>query len=271
MAAVGPASSDLDAVPRALQDHGYALIDGGPSSPEEAARFLLELGHQLGTVVPQSPRGESVEDVRDFSDVDEADSRGYRSSGELSPHSDPPTLTVLHCLQAARSGGTTRLVDVHTIRDRLAHHSPRLLEVLFEPVPMWRVDGQRGIADGGPDAEGPPVFAEHGGLLSCVYYRPYIEQSAAALGQPLTDEQRAALDQFDHWATSPELGVAIDLVPGQTLVVHNRRVLHARDDYQDWPEPQRRRHLLRLWVDAPRWFDVAPVHRLGDIFAPLPR
>jgi hypothetical protein len=28
----------------------------------------------------------------------------------------------------------------------------------------------------------------------------------------------------------------------------NYSVFHARTAYQDWPEPERRRHLLRLWL-----------------------
>jgi hypothetical protein len=30
--------------------------------------------------------------------------------------------------------------------------------------------------------------------------------------------------------------------------VSNHVVLHARTAYEDWPEPERKRHLLRLWL-----------------------
>jgi len=38
-------------------------------------------------------------------------------------------------------------------------------------------------------------------------------------------------------------------------------VLHDRTAYEDWPEKERRRHLLRLWLAAP---DARP---LPDCFA----
>ena len=31
----------------------------------------------------------------------------------------------------------------------------------------------------------------------------------------------------------------------------NHFVFHSRTAYEDWPEPERRRHLLRLWVSHP--------------------
>jgi len=32
--------------------------------------------------------------------------------------------------------------------------------------------------------------------------------------------------------------------------VHNHTMLHDRTGFEDWPEPERRRHLLRLWLAA---------------------
>ncbi len=34
----------------------------------------------------------------------------------------------------------------------------------------------------------------------------------------------------------------------QKVLVHNHTVLHDRTSFEDWPEPERRRHLLRLWL-----------------------
>ena len=38
------------------------------------------------------------------------------------------------------------------------------------------------------------------------------------------------------------------LEPGDLLLANNRKVMHARQDYEDYPEHDRRRHLLRLWM-----------------------
>lgn len=244
---------------------GYAVVAGIP------AHALLDAAAALGTPVPQSPRGELVEDVRDHSDTEAPDGRGYRAGGELPPHSDPPTLLALHCVRAARSGGESKLVGVQAIHDRIAASDPSLLEELYRPFPQWRVAGMYGRPDPGPDHVERPVFAATPGReerVSCVYYRPYIELAAATVGRPLSPAQVAALDLFDECATAPEATTCLHLRPGQTLFLHNRRVLHARTDYEDWPDLVARRHLRRVWIDAPTRFPTDPRHEFGDLFAP---
>ena len=264
----GDIHNQLDKVAASLRRHGFALVRGLGQSAERdvTARELMALATRLGVVVPQSPRGEEVEDVRDFSDTDASDDRGYRSRGELSPHSDPPTLIMLHCLQRAKSGGESYIVNVRSIHDRIAELEPELLEELYKEFPYWQVEGQPGIRQAGPAPDKRAILARHDGVVSCVYYRPYIEMAAEALGEPLSARQVAALDLFDQCSSSPELAVRFHLQPGQTLLLHNRAVLHARTDYEDWPEPERRRHLLRVWIDAPELLPVAPAHELGNLF-----
>ena len=77
-----------------------------------------------------------------------------------------------------------------------------------------------------------------------------------------------ALDLFEEFSRSDQLTLGFVLQPGQTLVLHNRSVLHARTDLLDWPELERRRHLLRMWIDAPATFPVHLDHELRDSLAP---
>lgn len=254
-----------------LRRYGFALLSGFSRASERDATAddLVTLAEHLGAVVPQSPRGEKVEDVRDFSDIEARDDRGYRSRGELSPHSDPPTLILLHCLQMAKTGGETYLVNVRSIHDRMASLAPELLAELFKGFPHWCVEGQKGMRQAGPATDRRGIFAVRDDMVSCVHYRPFTEMAAKMAGTPLTGKQVAALDLFDECASSPELALRFHLQPGQTLLLHNRTVLHARTDYEDWPEQARRRHLLRVWIDAPELLPVAPEHELGDLFAPI--
>ncbi len=49
--------------------------------------------------------------------------------------------------------------------------------------------------------------------------------------------------------------------------VHNHQILHSRTDFEDWPELEKRRHLLRLWL-APRGARELPpayTQRYGSI------
>lgn len=251
--------------------YGFVRLRSAPAGEDtgalEARRAeLLDFGAHLGSVVIQSLRRELVEDVRDHSDT-EVDDRGYRSAGEMLPHSDPTTLIVLHCVRPARSGGHSRIVSVSSIVEAMRRERPDLTERLFDHFPRWQVAGQFGRAEPGPGADSPVLTGERD-AVSCLLYRPYIERSAAAQGRSLTDAQVEALDLFERHSTSPELRLEFPLDAGDTLVLHNRSVLHARTEFDDWPEVERRRHLLRLWIDAPQHFPVDPAHELGDFFAP---
>jgi hypothetical protein len=256
----------------AVRRFGFALISGFGEAAlrASAAAELSALAKRFGRIVPQSPRGERIEDVRDYSDVEEKDERGYRSGGELSPHSDPSTLIALRCLKLAKSGGESHLVNVRAVHDRIAAHDPVLLATLYRDFPQWQVAGQYGEAAAGPAVCGRPIFAKRNDVVSCVLYRPFVEMGAEALNMPLSAKQTAALDLFDACASDPDLTLRFVLQPGETLVLNNRTVLHARTDYKDWPDQNRRRHLLRVWIDAPAQFPVAPEHALGDLFAPRP-
>ncbi len=251
---------------------GFAIVESAPSALSEGAidarrRELHAFGSALGTPVFQSPRRELVEDVKDVSDLESGDDRGYRSGGELKPHSDPPTLIVLHCVQAAKSGGGSSLVSVASIVHRMTAIDPTFVDELLRPFPDWVIAGQDGAAVAGPSPRPRPVLSWHGGTLSCVLYRPFIERAADALGVPLRPAQTAALDLFEACSFDDDLTLRFVLRPGQSLVLHNRSVLHARTDYTDWPEPGRRRHLLRMWIDAPESFPAHRDHELGDLFA----
>ena len=37
---------------------------------------------------------------------------------------------------------------------------------------------------------------------------------------------------------------------GDIQFLKNSTILHARTAYQDWDDPARKRHLLRIWVNA---------------------
>ena len=44
------------------------------------------------------------------------------------------------------------------------------------------------------------------------------------------------------------LGKSFVFERGQIQVVNNRRLGHRRTAFDDWDEPERRRHLVRIWL-----------------------
>ena len=68
----------------------------------------------------------------------------------------------------------------------------------------------------------------------------------------LTPEQTAALDLFDQLLARKDICYHMELEQGDMQFVNNHVTLHARTEYEDFAEPERRRHLLRLWLSLPQ-------------------
>jgi hypothetical protein len=153
------------------------------------------------------------------------------------------------CLSEARRGGDSLLVSSTTIFNELRRRRPDLAALLLEPLATDR----RGEVPAGmkPYFE-IPVFNWHAGLLSAIYQRQYIDSAQRFPEAPrLTQRHVEALDAFDALAEDPALHLTMRLAPGDMQFVHNHTMLHDRSAFVDWPEPQRRRHLLRLWLAVP--------------------
>jgi hypothetical protein len=56
---------------------------------------------------------------------------------------------------------------------------------------------------------------------------------------------------FDALANDPALHLKMRLRPGDMQFVYNHGQLHDRTGFHDWPDPAKRRHLLRLWLSLP--------------------
>lgn len=53
---------------------------------------------------------------------------------------------------------------------------------------------------------------------------------------------------LDNLTNDPAINLQMEFKVGDMQFLHNHQILHSRTDFEDWPEPERRRHLLRLWL-----------------------
>jgi hypothetical protein len=113
-----------------------------------------------------------------------------------------------------------------------------------------------------------PIYNDHHGLLSAIYAPHYVRSSQRFPEAPrLAAEDIAALDCFDALAEDTTLRLDMEFQPGDMQFVHNHTVLHDRTAFEDWPEPERKRHLLRLWLAAPGARPLPPAYaeRYGSV------
>lgn len=239
-------------------DHGCGvqLIRGLPRAEltdAECALVYWGMGVQLGRPVSQNARGDLLGHVRDEGkSIEDPSVRSYQTRGRLDFHADklPVDVLGLLCLRTARSGGTSRIVSATAIHDVILDERPDLLEVLYRPFTLdWR--------DEEPVGEAPwyrlPMFSECGGKVTSRFTTIAYFHSAVRHGaeHAITPEQDEALQFAQEVANRPEMQLAMDFEEGDVQLLNNHVTLHARDAFEDHPEPERKRHLLRLWISYP--------------------
>ena len=234
-----------------VRDRGFVLIRGLPvdGPRERVARMYLGIGAWFGDPVPQNAAGHLLGHVKDLG-KDPADpvNRVYQTRYRQLFHSDSCDIVGLLCLRPAMSDGESTIASSTSVYNEIARCRPDLARVLAQP---FVVDRKNEIPDGkGPTYE-IPIFHHAEEHLTTIYARDFIE-AAQRLREvpPLSDEQTEAMHLLESLAAGDELRLDMDFRPGDIQVLHNHQILHARTNYQDHPEPERRRHLLRLWLSA---------------------
>ena len=252
-----------------LNGRGFVLLRALPVetwAKLESAIAFFGVGTHMGRARSQNAQGHLLGHVKDLgrSSADPA-VRIYQTHERQTYHTDSADVVCLMCLRPAKSGGLSSLVSSVTIFNEMRRRRPDLLRVLFEPIETDR----RGEAlDGQKPYFKIPVFSSHEGFLSAIYQRQYIESARRfADVPPLTQIQIEALDLFDSLANDPSLNLFMELQPGDIQIVHNHTILHDRTAFEDWPEPERKRHLLRLWLAPANARPLPPVYaeRFGSV------
>jgi hypothetical protein len=233
----------------------FAIVDRLPLDDlgdEAATAVYWLLASMVARPVAQSLDGRLVYDVRDTGRqaLPGSGVRPDQTNIDLKFHTDnsynttPPECVVLLCLRAAKSGGHSRVASFHTLYNALLERRPEALPRLYRP--FW-FDRQREFHDGERPVFAAPVFTADR-ELHARFSAHQIRGGYALMGEPVDDEGAAALaallDLFDDDALSADF----DLEPGQLQFVDNRVLGHARTEFHDHPEPDRRRHLVRLWL-----------------------
>lgn len=180
----------------------------------------------------------------DFSDPE---TRGYQTGAQLAFHTDYSDVVALLCLGTSRSGGKSTIVSSTTLYNEMVKRRPDLAEELMKPLYYTRW-GE--IPEGRQRYGEVPVFMPLAGRMSAfVNTRMTIMKAQKFPEVPrLRPTQIEALDMLDELAQDPAIYMAMEFLPGDLQFVSNHSVFHARTAYEDWPEVERRRHLLRLWL-----------------------
>lgn len=241
----------LDGLKRILLSGvGLEVLRGLPIknySQAFAATIFCGIGAHIGSARSQNADGHILGHVRDIgADANDPNSRIYQTCERQTFHTDSADVVGLLCIREAKEGGKSLLVSAETIYNRMKQARPDLLEKLFDPI---ATDRRGEIPEGAKPYMEIPVLNWHEGHLTVFYQRQYIDSAQRFDGaMRLTPEHVEALDMFDTLANDPELCFGMQLQPGDMQFVYNHSQLHDRTGFLDWPDPNQRRHLMRLWL-----------------------
>ena len=247
----------LDEIPSRLENGlGFVLVRGLPRerySSEDCELIYWAIASQIGTPISQNARGERLCHVRDAGrSLADPKARGYQTAAKLDFHCDllPADILGLFCLRTAKAGGASFLVSSLAVHNVLRDERPDLLDVLYEPFHAdWRGDE--------PTGETPwytnPMYSYCDGRVTSRITTRFVFDSASRFGPDvaLTDRQSEGLDAAHEIAERPEMRLAMGFQEGDMQFVNNHIILHAREEYEDYDEPERKRHLLRMWIASP--------------------
>ncbi|HET9205673.1 MAG TPA: TauD/TfdA family dioxygenase [Burkholderiaceae bacterium] len=233
-----------------LDGRGFVLLRGLPVAQwgrRRCAVAFYGLGAHLGRALSQNAQGHVLGHVRDVGLTSrDPHVRIYQTRERQTFHTDSADIVGLLCLQTAQRGGLSALVSSTTLYNELRARSPELVACLFEPL---ATDRRGEVPAGAKPYFEIPVFNWYEGRLSAIYQRQYIDSAQRFGDAPRLDARhREALDRLDALTNDPALHFTMALEPGDMQFVHNHVLLHDRTAFDDWPEPERRRHLLRLWL-----------------------
>lgn len=235
------------------QGQGFKLLRGIPRarySDADCELLYWGLGAHLGTPISQNGRGHLLGHVRDEGRTQaDPNARAYQTSQRMDFHTDmlPMDLLGLFCLRTAKRGGASKITSALTIHNVLREERPDLLEALYGD---FHIDWRGEEPAGEPGFFTLPMFSACNGKVtarinSLPYYDSCVRHGAQYAPGAL---QREALIAVQEIANRPELMLTMDFQEGDIQLVNNHTMLHAREAYEDYPEPGRERHLLRMWI-----------------------
>jgi hypothetical protein len=241
-------ATTLSDIRRELNDgRGLVMIRNFPIDRldrESVAIAYMGFGSYLGEKMVQNKHGHVLGHVKDLGEDYDTSGRAYNTNAELRFHSDACDYVGLLCLHPAKSGGESRVASSVTVYNKILERRPDLAKVLSED--FYRSYGGE-MNPGEQPFYKQPIFTFADGYFSAVGAGVAIDKATKLPGvPPLSTVQAEAIQLYRDIVA--DLAVDIPFKPGDIQLLSNYVTLHSRRGFQDWPERNRRRHLLRLWI-----------------------
>ncbi|MGC6484053.1 MAG: 2-trimethylaminoethylphosphonate dioxygenase [Candidatus Puniceispirillales bacterium] len=209
---------------KGLARHGFAKLEDGPVK----SGALLDVAGLFG-YVRETNYGKWFEVRTEVNPVNLAYTGLGLQAHTDNPYRDPvPSMQILYCLENSATGGDSIVVDGFRAAQRLFEEDPEAYGLLAGHCARFSYEGSSGVA---LHARKPMIETTPDGEVVTIRFN---NRSAAALTDIPYDRMQdyyAAWRRFAAIIEDPAMEISFKLAPGESFVVDNTRVLHARKGY----------------------------------------
>ncbi|MDO5758928.1 MAG: TauD/TfdA family dioxygenase [Rhodobacterales bacterium] len=203
--------------------YGFAKLQNGPIEDGALFRVVDLFGH-----VRKTNYGDKFEVRTEVNPTNLAYTGLGLQAHTDNPYRDPvPTVQVLYCLESSAAGGENMVVDGFAAAQRLREENLDWFDVLSRHCARFEY-----VSDGVRlQSRRPMIELDPDGALRAVRFN---NRSAAAITDVPFDEMAtyyAAYRRLGEIIDDPGMEVSFRLEPGESFLVDNTRVLHARKGY----------------------------------------
>ena len=245
---------------------GFALLRRFPVEDfeyEDIALMYWGLCSHIGIGVTQNGDGGFIHYVTDGGLRPNQGTRGVGFPKEAKLHVDLMDIVSLLCVRQAPDDPPSWVASSMEIYNRVLAERPDAMARLYEGFEWGRQDEHS-------DSETPvsgykvPFFSEKDGQVSCQYNRSWINNGLACKGAELSEADLELLDYVDMVAD--DVRFEFSFHSGDLQFCSNYTVLHGRAGHAAMLEEERKRVLMRIWLDMPnfRVFSDEAIVRYGN-------
>jgi gamma-butyrobetaine dioxygenase len=207
-----------------LARYGFAKLEAGPVEDRALFKVVDLFGH-----VRETNYGRHFEVRTKVNPTNLAFTGLGLQAHTDNPYRDPvPTVQVLYCLESSAAGGENMVVDGFRAAERLGEENPEWFDMLVSYCARFEYAGEEGVV---LRSRRPMIELAPDGELIAMRFN---NRSFAAVTDVPFDKMEtyyAAYRRLGEIIDDPAMEVSFRLEPGESFVVDNTRVLHARKAY----------------------------------------
>jgi hypothetical protein len=234
----------------------FAVVDRLPMddiSDAEAKALYWILSSLLARPVQQKLTGTLIYDVHDTGRKATPGSgvRPDQTNMEQYFHNDnsynttQPEYVALLCVRPARSGGVSQVISFYTLHNELLRAHQDVVTRLYQP--FW-FDRQKEYLPGEPAVLSSPIFSAHDGRLKVRLGLFQATSGYTMMNEPMDEAAVTALETLRKVFAEEALRFDFVMERGQIQYVNNLEIGHRRTTFEDFPEPEKKRLMVRLWL-----------------------